>query len=189
VVVSEAIELAYLLTAYGLVPTKPRPDESAAAWDTGGRGEVVLDNEWITIWYHPEVKIVHHQVHKAMRGQAFRTAISKGTETLLKYGATKWLSDDRHHYVLPQEDQEWSTTVWFPATQQAGWKFWAIVKPERAVADLYLRRLAAGWSALGVVTELFTKPEPGFLWLKGVDQGSASPIGASGGEPPGSQRS
>jgi len=37
VVVSEAIELAYLLTAYGLVPTKPRPDELAAAWDTGGR--------------------------------------------------------------------------------------------------------------------------------------------------------
>jgi hypothetical protein len=139
------------------------------AWETGEPVEVVLDNEWITIWYHPEAKIVHHEIHKAIRGQAFRTAISKGTDTLLKYRATKWLSDDRLHFVLPQEDQEWSAAVWFPATQLAGWRYWAIVKPERAVADLYLRRLATGWSAAGVVTELFTMPETAFLWLKKVD--------------------
>jgi hypothetical protein len=154
--------------------------------DTGEPVEVVLDNEWITIWYHPVTKIVHHQVHKALRGQTFRTAIGTGTDTLRKHGATKWLSDDRQHYVLPREDQEWSTNVWFPATQQAGWKYWAIVKPERAVADLYLRRLAAGWSAAGVVTELFTKAEAGFLWLKGVDQGTAPANGVSGEAPPGS---
>jgi hypothetical protein len=164
-------------------------ENSNMAWDAGGPAEVVLDNQWITIWYHPVPKIVHHQVHKALRGQAFRSAINKGTETLQKYGATKWLSDDRHHYVLPREDQEWSTAVWFPATQQAGWKYWAIVKPERAVADLYLRRLAAGWSAAGVVTELFTKAEAGFLWLRDINSGTASPSGLSGDSLPGSQRS
>jgi hypothetical protein len=148
-------------------------------WNTGGPVEVVLDNEWITMWYHPLPKIVHHEIHKAIRGQAFRSAITKGTETLLKHRASKWLSDDRLHFVLPQEDQEWSTAVWFPATQQAGWKYWAIVKPERAVADLFLRRLAAGWSASGVATELFTKPEAGFQWLKGIDEGAPASSASS----------
>ncbi len=36
-------------------------------WNTGGPVEVVLDNEWITMWYHPVPKIVHHQIHKAIR--------------------------------------------------------------------------------------------------------------------------
>lgn len=163
-------------------------EKNSMGWETGGPKDVVLDNEWITIWYHPGPKIVHHEVHKAIRGQAFRTAISTGTETLRKHGATKWLSDDRQHFVLPQEDQEWSTAVWFPATQQAGWKYWAIVKPESAVADLYLRRLAAGWSAAGVGTELFTSAETGFLWLKEIDQGIAPPSSVRGDKPPRSRR-
>jgi hypothetical protein len=99
------------------------------------------------------------------------------------------LSDDRQHFVLPQEDQEWSTAVWFPATQQAGWKYWAIVKPESAVADLYLRRLAASWSAAGVAAELFATAEAGFLWLKDIDQGTPSSSTVRGDKPPGSRRS
>jgi hypothetical protein len=162
---------------------------SNLGWDTGGPVEVVLDNEWITVWYHPVAKIVHHQIHKAIRGQAFRTAIMTGTETLRRYGARKWLSDDRQHFVLPQEDQEWSMTVWFPATQQAGWKSWAIVKPERAVADLYLRRLATSWSAAGVETELFTTAEAGFLWLRHADRETPSSSTVRGDKPPASRRS
>jgi len=127
--------------------------------------EVIHHSEWITVWYHADVKVVHHRFHKAIRGEPFRSALTTGTAVLLKQRASKWLSDDRFVFILPQEDQEWAQTQWFPQTLKAGWKYWAIAKPEKAVVDLFLRRLAANYSAAGVQTELFTTPEAGLQWL------------------------
>jgi len=127
--------------------------------------EVIHDSEWITVWYHADLKVVHHRFHKAIRGAAFRTALLQGTAALRQRGATKWLSDNRLVFILPQEDQEWADTEWFPQTMKAGWKYWAIVRPEKAAADLYIRRVAATRSAAGVKTELFTTPEAGMDWL------------------------
>jgi hypothetical protein len=127
--------------------------------------EVIHDSEWVTVWYHPEAKVVHHKFHKALRGEAFRSALLAGSAVLAQRGAKKWLSDNRLVFILPQDDQEWAKTVWFPQTLKMGWKYWAITKSEKAVVDLYLRRLAAGYSAAGVLTELFDLPEEGLAWL------------------------
>jgi hypothetical protein len=142
----------------------PKPDTKT---------DVVHDDEYITIWYYPELAIIHHEVHKAMRGEPYRRAFLKGTEALQKHGTVKWLSDDRRHCILPQEDQEWATKVWLPATRNAGWKYWSIVLAENAVTGLYLRRFAAEWSAAGVTTELFVDVEPAMKWLCDVRSGSA----------------
>jgi hypothetical protein len=143
--------------------------------------EVIRDNEWITVWYHPEIKVIHHRVHKAIRGEAFRSALLAGTATLMKHGAKKWLSDDRFVFLLPQEDEEWARNEWFPRTLKAGWRYWAIAKSEKAVVDLFLRRLAATYSAAGVQTELFSTPEAGMDWL--IEQGEG-PVAAARGERP-----
>ncbi|HKO91258.1 MAG TPA: hypothetical protein VJU61_08910 [Polyangiaceae bacterium] len=127
--------------------------------------EVIHQSEWITVWYHPEVKVVHHRLHKAIRGEPFRSALLQGTAVLRQRGATKWLSDNRQVFILPQADQEWADAEWFPQALKAGWKYWAIVRPERAAADLFIRRLAATRSAAGVKTELFTTPEASMEWL------------------------
>jgi len=57
--------------------------------------EVVLDNEFITIWYHHDKKIVHHQFHKFTCGKDLQDGLSEGATILEKNGARKWLSDDR----------------------------------------------------------------------------------------------
>ncbi len=132
--------------------------------------EVIHENEWVTLWYHPEFKVVHHKFHKPIRGEPFRSFLQRGTALLLSRGAKKWLSDDRLHFILPQEDQEWGETEWFPQTLKAGWRYWAIAKPEKAVADLYMRRLASNWSAAGVRTELFIAPEAGMAWLTSLPE-------------------
>jgi hypothetical protein len=133
---------------------------------TADSPEIIHENEWVTLWYHAEAKVVHHRFHKAIRGEAFRSVLLRGTALLLERGAKKWLSDDRLVFVLPQQDQEWADAEWFPQALEAGWRFWAIAKPEKAVADLYIRRLAANRSAAGVRTELFTTPEAGMNWLR-----------------------
>jgi len=127
--------------------------------------EIIHENEWVTLWYHADVKVVHHCFHKALRGEAFRSVLLRGTAVLRERGATKWLSDNRLIFILPQEDQEWADAEWFPQPLKAGWTQWAIVRPEKAAADLYMRRVAATRSAAGVKTELFTTLEAGMDWL------------------------
>lgn len=140
---------------------------------TEAKADVVYDDEYITIWHYLKLGIIHHEVHKAMRGEPYRRAFLAGTEAMQKYRAVKWLSDDRRHCILPQEDQEWATSVWLPATRDAGWKYWGLVLSENAVTGLYLRRFAAEWSAAGVRTELFVEPDSAMAWLCGVQAGSA----------------
>ena len=79
-------------------------------------------------------KIVHHTIHAPVGGQTLRDALESGTAALAKYGACKWLSDDRKNGPLPEEEREWGFVDWNRRTMDAGWKYWALVVPQ-AVAD------------------------------------------------------
>jgi hypothetical protein len=138
-------------------------------WDTEQKADIVHENEWVTLWYHPEPKIVHHRFHKPIRGEAFQNVLTIGTDILRANGATKWLADDRLFFVLPEEDQKWAEGEWFPRTRLAGWKYWAVVKPQLAVTDLYLRRVAASPTAAGVRMEVFPTPAHAAEWLLNVE--------------------
>ncbi len=89
----------------------------------------IIDNEFASLIYYPEPKIVHHVFHKPISGQEFRNVLDTGAKTLEKYKAEKWLSDDRANLAMPADDTEWSKTNWFPRAVKAGWKYWALVVP------------------------------------------------------------
>lgn len=126
----------------------------------------ILDNEFVTLWYHPDTKIVHHQFHKFLHGQPFRDALNAGLEVLRKYGAQKWLSDDRHNMALPQKDLAWARTDWFPRVQAAGWKYWAVVQPENALGELNVQRAVKASAEQGVIVKFFSDPAEALIWLE-----------------------
>jgi hypothetical protein len=127
--------------------------------------ETVFEHEQITVYFHPEHGIVHHEIHEAPRGQPFRDALNRGAEMFETRGATKWLSDDRHFYVLPKEDEEWGTTVWFPRMKAAGWLYWAVVKPEKAVAQLNVSRFVQSFADMGITATMVTNFDEAWGWL------------------------
>lgn len=126
----------------------------------------VLDNPNISMWYYPESKILHHQIHRFFYGQEWRDSLDKGVEVFKKYGAQKWLSDDRELTALTKEDLEWGDNDWGPRVIALGWKYWAIVKPEKVVGQLTLKRLAERYSGLGVKTQIFSNPDEAKKWLE-----------------------
>jgi hypothetical protein len=126
----------------------------------------ILNNDYVTIWSYPEKKIVHHQFHKFIHGQAFRDALNVGVDTLKKYGAHKWLSDDRENSALSRVDLEWAHTDWFPRTQAAGWKYWALVQPENVIGQLNMRREVKIYTEKGVITQVFSDPDEAMVWLE-----------------------
>lgn len=127
---------------------------------------IICQNESITVWHDPQNGIVKHRMHKWTRGEDFRAALTAGAEAMEKHRATKWLSDDRSNLVLPDEDEAWAKTVWFPRVKAAGWKYWAIVKPEKLVATLNMQRFAEEFGKLGVEAALFSDVHEAEKWLR-----------------------
>ena len=126
----------------------------------------VIDNDFATLWYYPEDKIVHHQFHRFMYGQAFRDVIMKGADLFEQHGCNKWLSDDRGNPVLNPADKTWGDQHWQPRVLAAGWKYWGLVLPEKVLGQLSMERLAGEYRKLGVEVQTFSDPDEALKWLR-----------------------
>ncbi|MDX2014945.1 MAG: STAS/SEC14 domain-containing protein [Myxococcaceae bacterium] len=127
---------------------------------------IIFKNASAVLRYHSE-GIVHHEFLGRMVGQDFRDILERGLQQLKKTGARKWLSDDRKNTVLDEVDTRWAQTDWFPRAHATGWKYWAIVNPERAVGQLQMRSSAKQFEMMGgVEVRFFTNPGEALAWLK-----------------------
>jgi hypothetical protein len=125
----------------------------------------VVDNEYITLQYLPDKKCIYHVVHKPIPHLALVDALNAGTEALNKYGAHKWLSDDRKNGPLAKESQEFGFNEWGPRTIKLGWKYWANVVPEVLVAAGALAPLMEAYFGLGLRLQVFSTIEEATQWL------------------------
>ena len=128
--------------------------------------ELILDNEYITVWYHPLKKIVHHEFHKFTYGKTLRDALSAGAAILEDKGAQKWLSDDRKNTGLGKDDMNWTATVWRPRVIKAGWKYWALVLPEKILGQMSMKRIIEEYANTGVTVQMFSDPDEAMRWLE-----------------------
>lgn len=129
----------------------------------------LIQTDFATLVYHPDAKIVHHTFHKPIGGQEFRNVLNTGAEAMEKYGATKWLSDDRNNSVLSPEDGGWGSNDWFPRAVKAGFKYWALVVPDDILARMDLKQYIDSFFEQGLRVMVFTKPEDAMAWLRKVD--------------------
>ncbi len=126
---------------------------------------VIVDNEYITVQYLPDKKIIYHTVHKPVNDQLFKDALNAGTYALEKYRACKWLSDDRKNGPLSPEMLEWGRNTWDVRTIAAGWKYWANVVPEAVASAGSLVPVVDALYQLGLRMMVFTDLEKAFTWL------------------------
>jgi hypothetical protein len=92
----------------------------------------------------------------------------EGVALMKKYGANKWLSDDRNNPVLSKEDMDWGAVNWFPACVEAGWKYWAIILPEKVLGQINMEKLIKQYSDQGIITQIFSDPDKATIWLESV---------------------
>lgn len=128
--------------------------------------EVVLQNEHVTLWYYPELKIVHHQMMHSPPAETFRELLSEGAGLVERFRVSKWLSDDRGNTLLRPDEEKWANQVWLPRVLRGGFRYWAIVLPEAAIGKLNMRRLAAQHEQYGIVSHIASQPGKAFDWLK-----------------------
>ncbi|HEU4410676.1 MAG TPA: hypothetical protein VFS43_35805 [Polyangiaceae bacterium] len=129
---------------------------------------IVLNDESALLQYHIRTKIVHHEFRRFVYGDELRTVLLKGLETLDKHGACKWLSDDRRNGPIRPADGEWAYTHWFPRARAAGWKYWAVVMPEKFWGQVNMKRWMAEFSQHDIQAQAFSDPAEGMAWLESL---------------------
>ncbi|MDP1827099.1 MAG: hypothetical protein Q8L48_27745 [Archangium sp.] len=131
----------------------------------------LLKNEFVTLQFHQDSGIVHHEFHKYIFGENFRSVLTTGVEAMEKYKATKWLSDDRKNNALAQDDSEWAMTVWSARALAAGWKYWAVVLPEKIIGQMNMQRFIDMYKARGLAVRVFSDPALARTWLENPSNG------------------
>ena len=89
----------------------------------------------------------------------------KGALAFEQYVCTKWLSDDRKFGAIHPDDKKWGDTVWQPLMMDAGWRYWAMVLPQRVVGQLNIQKLVDEYEKLGVVCSFHLDPKDALDWL------------------------
>ena len=131
----------------------------------------IVDNEYITMEYHPDGKMIYHTIHKPIgteQTQLLMDALDVGTATLGQHKVLKWLSDDRLNGPLSHEFLNWSLGNWCPRTIDSGWKYWANVVPYELVAAGTLMPVMNSLHELGLKMQVFTNVEEALKWLATV---------------------
>ena len=128
--------------------------------------QTIHDNDFISIYYYPDKKIIHHEFHKRASGQIFQDAFIAGAESMEKNRCQKWLSDDRNNSVYAEEDRNWSAANFRPRIIKAGLKFWAILLPEKTIGQLNMKKVIEEYAEKGVTIEIFEDAVRALEWLE-----------------------
>lgn len=130
----------------------------------------IIDNEYVTLYYHPDKKMVHHVYKPHIGGQYLIDALNIGVDLLKKHGATKWLSDNREIEGHTEEETNWINHDWLPRAIDVGWKYWALVVPHTIMARLNMNEFVQSFFDRGIRVMVFTDPGEAMGWLNQIDQ-------------------
>jgi hypothetical protein len=128
--------------------------------------EVIIETPGVVLRYHARTKIVHHEFNRFVHGEEFRSLLERGLDLLERNQCVKWLSDDRGNGPLKPADAEWSTNHWSPRAMAAGWKYWAVVLPEKVLGQMNMKRFIEGSAEHGRIAQSFTDARAAMRWLE-----------------------
>lgn len=130
---------------------------------------ILLDNEYVTLRYLEDKKMLYHTVHKPVSGQPYRDFLKMGFDYLQEHGITKWVSDDRNNGPMTDEDREWGDANLTKRAMEAGWKYWALVVPEVLIAAGSMEPTMAALFEYGLRMMVFASVEEAFKWIEQFD--------------------
>lgn len=131
----------------------------------------VVDNDYLTLWYHPDKKIIHHKVKPLSPPftqryrELFRIGLLAGVDLMRDHNARKWLSDDRDSLPLPTQDVEWGERIWAPKAIITGWRYWAMVVPKDLVGQISSSNIITKFSGMGIVVKIHGAVDDAIEWL------------------------
>lgn len=131
--------------------------------------ELILNSDYYSLWFYPDLKIVHSKFIKYSTGEIFREVLIKGIEIFTANHCIKWLSDDRNIGVVSKEDAAWTREVWYKKLAKAGWKYWALVRPDSTIGKITFKNSIKQVNDPNMQMKIFYTPETALEWLISVN--------------------
>lgn len=128
--------------------------------------EIICDNEFCLMWCIPQKRLIQHQWRKFCYGEEFKSIMTAGAETFRKYKCIKWMSDNRNFSAMHPDDMAWGLAHWAPKMLKVGWKFHAMVLPEKVVGQISSKSMLSWFEERGIRTRIFSDPEEASAWLE-----------------------
>lgn len=128
--------------------------------------QTVIDNDYASLKVYPDKKIVHHEFKKFFFGDNFKNFMMDAADVFIKHACNKWLSDDRGNSAIRQEDLQWAQENWEPKILKAGWKYWAIIMPEKAIGQMNMKKIIERYKQKGIIVNAFSSTEAALSWLE-----------------------
>ncbi len=108
----------------------------------GHRVDVHFENEYVTVYWNPDLRAVGTWFRPAEFGdgwdgvETIRLALDTGLDIIREHKATRWIADTRAMAVMPAEAQRWCGEDWWPRALAEGFRWLAILLPESTMALL-----------------------------------------------------
>lgn len=128
--------------------------------------ETIHKSSIFSLYHYPQHGIIHHEVHSNVYGETFKTMLTMGADMFIKNRCDKWLSNDRNSCKPRTEDLIWAQENWKDRVISHGWKYWAIVMPDRMTGQIDMQKIAIGFANLGLEVQTFNCPDMALTWLK-----------------------
>lgn len=125
----------------------------------------LLDNAIATLWYYPQLKVIHHKFHEGISGDRFREVLELGADLVSTEKCVKWLSDDRGNAALSAEDVLWVAGDWTTRMLDGGWKYWAILLPDLYLGKQSLMPIIHNYKKMGITVDVFEDAMSALTWL------------------------
>ena len=133
--------------------------------------ETILENEFISILYYPEQKIIAHTVHQPISNMQLMEAMKVASNFLVENNVSKWLSDDRKNGPIENDiaEADMDYKEYNQRMIDAGWRYWANVIPTSLEAAYTLTPVMEEMHDMGLQMNVFTSYDEAFDWLCTVE--------------------
>ncbi|WP_437311268.1 hypothetical protein [Sorangium sp. So ce388] len=129
---------------------------------------IYFDERWITISWDEDLQAVVAEWKAFAETKDFRAGLEAGLSLARKKMAIRWLADTRRAPPSTQEDQQWTSQVWFPRAIAQGVRWMALVVPESAITRMSLRGIMTKVTSKELVQEYFPDAAAARAWLASV---------------------
>lgn len=134
----------------------------------------VLEDNLFNIDWNEQHKCVEVTFKGFLDGDTFRTCMEQGLRLVKQKKGRRFLADFRRGSVISESDTLWLRHDWMPRASSAGLLHYAVILPERIVAQMQLQRMKRNADSnpalteVGVQSMLFTDPEAAYTWLENL---------------------
>jgi len=128
--------------------------------------DVVFDKSFLTIFVHPDEKLVHLRWKGFANSEEFREGLNFALGLVREHNIQNWLGNLKLMQMIQVADEEWTTNTWYPKIVETELRKMAIVTSLDFLNNASVKRIVnASADDTTFETRYFVDVADAYAWL------------------------